>query len=333
MIPSLVLIGLVLPPCLSFPPSLSADDTSRDCISKRNAINQPWTTKPQYDKGLGVTSVGSGPIGVQFDGADLWVASSTDQNGALCRVRASDGKLLETWTQVYGGYAVLVAMGRVFVTGGFTNPGYLYMIDPSQPAGTGTVVSMQLGSQPEGIAFDGERIWTSNIGGSISIITPQINRPWPVTTIGGFNALGAITYKSPNIWVTDAGSLLKLNAQGSVIQRIFIGDAISGIAFDGARFWLPMFNHNSLAIVDASTGQILRKLTGNGLNQPFSITYDSERILVTNHGADTISLWKACDFSPIGTFSTGAGSMPQLVCSDGLNFWITLGGTNKLARF
>jgi len=330
------LIGLMFLFSASLSQRLSADDSTRDCFSKRNALNQPWTTKPQYEKGLGVIAVGSGPLGVQFDGADLWVASSTNPDGALSRVRASDGKLLETWTHAYGGYAVLSAMGRIFVTGGFSGPGPLFMIDPSQPAGTTTIVTNQLGSQPIALAFDGEHIWTANLGGSISIITPQIDLPWSVVTkTDGFATPYAILYKAPNMWVADAGSgsLLKLDSQGVVIQRTLIGDAILGIAFDGSRFWLPMFNHNSIAIVDATTGKILRKVIGNGLNQPFSIAFDGERILVTNQTADSVSLWKACDFSPIGTFSTGVGSRPGLACSDGLNFWITLNGTNKLARF
>jgi hypothetical protein len=66
---------------------------------------------------------------------------------------------------------------------------------------------------------------------------------------------------------------------------------------------------------------------------PTAAAFDGERILVTNNVGSKVSLWKASDFTPIGTFSTGAGAFPQGACSDGLNFWITLGVTNKLARF
>jgi hypothetical protein len=48
---------------------------------------------------------------------------------------------------------------------------------------------------------------------------------------------------------------------------------------------------------------------------------------------NSVSLWKAADLSPLGTFSTGANTSPAHVCSDGLNFWITLNNAAKLARF
>jgi hypothetical protein len=46
-----------------------------------------------------------------------------------------------------------------------------------------------------------------------------------------------------------------------------------------------------------------------------------------------VSLWKAADLTPIGTFSTGTGTAPFEACSDGTYFWITLLSTNQLARF
>jgi ABC-type uncharacterized transport system permease subunit len=43
-------------------------------------------------------------------------------------------------------------------------------------------------------------------------------------------------------------------------------------------------------------------------------------------------LWKAADLTALGSFATGS-SIPKGACSDGVNFWITLVSTNKLARF
>src|SRR5581483_10557916 len=99
------------------------------------------------------TAVGNDPYLVASDGADLWVTSFF---GTVVRVRASDGKGLETWTGATAAAGVLAAMGRVFVTG-FANPGNLYVIDPSQPAGTVTTLSSGLGAYPAGIAFDGAK--------------------------------------------------------------------------------------------------------------------------------------------------------------------------------
>jgi hypothetical protein len=98
--------------------------------SNRAALNQYWTT--QGANNLALTTIGNNPQLVQSDGADLWV---TNYNSAtVSRVRASDGKLLETWTGANNAAGVLCAMGKVFVTGQIAQ-GNLYQIDPTQPAG------------------------------------------------------------------------------------------------------------------------------------------------------------------------------------------------------
>ena len=53
------------------------------------------------------------PIWDQSDGADLWVSSAN----LVGRVRASDGRLLDAWTDTVGGKGILIAMGRVFIAG------------------------------------------------------------------------------------------------------------------------------------------------------------------------------------------------------------------------
>ena len=118
-------------------------DVTLKRASPRSATDRFWT--PQITAAFGLTTVGTNPYEVRFDGADLWVASGGSQN--VSRVRASDGKLLESWVGADGAFGVLTALGRVFVTGNMT-PGKLYMIDPRQPAGPVTTVSSSLGNQP-----------------------------------------------------------------------------------------------------------------------------------------------------------------------------------------
>src|SRR5436190_4626589 len=62
--------------------------------SRRASSNRWWTPTSADD--LALTTVGIAPALVQSDGADLWVANNS--NGTVSRVRASDGKLLDTWT-------------------------------------------------------------------------------------------------------------------------------------------------------------------------------------------------------------------------------------------
>ena len=104
--------------------------------SRRAALDQYWT--PTSANGLALTTVGPYPVLVKSDGADLWVASVT--GNTVSRVRASDGKLLETWTGSGGSAALVAAKGLIFLIAN-TIPGILYQIDPSQPAGAVTTNS------------------------------------------------------------------------------------------------------------------------------------------------------------------------------------------------
>jgi hypothetical protein len=82
-------------------------------------------------------------------------------------------------------------------------------------------------------------------------------------------------------------------------------------------------------VVRASSGAVLQTLT-TGIVAPISVAFNGERVLVTSNGT-MISVWKAADLSPVGSFPVGTGS--YFARSDGVNFWITLHNANKLARF
>src|SRR5262245_59614084 len=150
---------------------------------RRAALNQFWA--PQNETVLGLTTVGFGSNMPASDGADVWVPNFT--SSSVSRVRASDGKLLETWTGTVNPFAALAAMGRIFVSGS-TSTGKLYQIDPSQAAGAAVLVATP-GNGATGLAFDGSRIWTANSSGSVSIVTPGATIPWTVTTVtAGFTS-------------------------------------------------------------------------------------------------------------------------------------------------
>ena len=316
-------------------------DQSLARSSRRAALGQWWTTTPHWFDGLGVTAVGALPKFVATDGSDLWV---THDDGSISRVRASDGRLLETWTGTSIPGGVLVAMGRVFVPGYQFTPsvkGFLYMIDPSQAAGTPTIVSSSLGFYATGIAFDGNRIWTANNdgnGGSVSIVTPGSSLPWSTTTVTtGFSRPLGILFDGNAMWVTDntAKALLKLDSTGTILQTVPLGGEPWFPAFDGENLWVPTQNSGSVTVVQASTGTVLATLTDNFISLPTTAAFDGQRVLVTGQDpiASTVALWKAADLTPIGSFGTAPDTAPFGACSDGINFWIALRASGQLARF
>jgi DNA-binding beta-propeller fold protein YncE len=300
--------------------------------SRRAALRQFWTS--QNAAVLGLTTIGDSPALIKSDGVDVW-APIYSVVGGVARVRGTDGKLLEKWVGAQNSLAVLVAMGRVFVTGEM-GPGRLYRIDPTQPAGLVTTVSSSLGGAPRGITYDGTHIWTGNAV-SVSIVTPGASIPWTVTTVtSGFVRPISPLFDGTNVWVADdfAGTLLRLDAAGAILQTVNVGSNPLMPVFDGANIWVPNSGSNSVSVVRASTGAVLRTLTGNNLSGPAAAAFDGQRVLVTNADAlDGVSLWKAADLTSLGSFSTGAFSSPYGACSDGVSFWLALSGTSTIARF
>ena len=297
--------------------------------SRRAALAQFGT--PQGTAILGQVTLANNPDFARSDGADVWVTNSDN----VFRVRASDGKLLATWTAATQlSDPLVIAMGLV-VTPGLSTPGNLYTIDPTQPPGAATLVASNLGGGPHSIVFDGARFWTANGGtfGSVSIITPGPSIPWTVATVTaniGYS-YGSV-FDGSNVWITD-GTLKKLDAAGAVVQTVPVGSFPYHPGFDGTNIWVPNSSSDSVSVVRSSTGAVLQTLTGNGLDHPSALAFDGERILVTNPIGGSVSLWKAADLSALGSFLIGPGTNPFSACSDGVHFWITLNAQSQIARF
>jgi S-layer family protein len=294
--------------------------------SRRSAIGQFWTTKAPAN--LGITTVAGSPNSVVSDGIDLWVPSTF----YVVHVAGGSGKVIDLWTGASNAYGSVFGMGRVFVTD--VNNSVLYRIDPTQPAGALTTVAAT-GQFPYTVAFDGSRLWSGNFT-SISIITPTVSLPWTVTTITtGFSKPNAVVYDGSNVWTADNGTntMLKLDSNGAVLQTVTVPSPVNPI-FDGTNLWVPGGGFDRVSVIRPSTGTVLATLSGNGLNDPLAAAFDGQRILVVNPSpANTVSLWKAADLTPIGTFDLGASTGPYNATSDGVYFWIALNQKGALGRF
>jgi hypothetical protein len=298
----------------------------------RAALERFWN--PQNDSVLALTSlttVGGFPRGLRSDGVDVWVASSLA--GTVSRIRVGDGKLLETWTDAAGAADVVLAMGRVIVAGRVA-PGRIYTINPTEAAGAVTTVATNVPDSPRAIAFDGARVWTANEAGSISIATPGAI-PWTVTTPTTGFIPADLLYDGANMWAPDVlgDIVIKLDSAGAILQTITVGSNPSQLAFDGTNIWVTNRSDDTVTVFRASSGAVLRTLTGNGMKEMFGVAFDGERVLVTNYSGDSVSLWKAADLTPLGSFPMPAGSAPHGACSDGTSFWIALNNVGKVVRF
>jgi S-layer family protein len=294
--------------------------------SRRAALRQWWT--PQLINNSALTTVGNSPTAVESDGEDVWVANFG--SNSVSRVRASDGKVIETWTGMFNPRALLVANGRIYVAGG-DSPGKLWAIDPDKPAGNAVELA-EVGGFPNGMAYDGEHILTAN---ATSITNYHVPSGSKVTYTNNFSAPGDVLYDGDSFWVTDTTlkNVRKVLVTGQVFQDTHLSAGANRLAFDGTNIWVTGTDGLTITVIRAATGDIVATLTGNGLSNPKKPAFDGERILIPNQSGNTVSLWRATDLAPLGSFSTGADSLPIDACSDGINFWVVLLGPERLARF
>src|SRR5262249_60791814 len=100
-------------------------------------------------------------------------------------------------------------------------------------------------------------------------------------------------------------------------------------SWKGSNSGSPKPGSAAVTAAGPSTGAVLQTLTA-GIAAPISVAFNGERVLVTS-GGTAITVWKAADLTPVGSFPIGTGSVGA--CSDGINFWITLiSSTSSLAR-
>ena len=299
--------------------------------SRRAAMNQFWI--PQIPAALGDTNLSfQGAEYCAADGLSVWVSGTF--GSSVTGVLAGTGGILGTWTGAQFAKGVMVAMGRVFVTGEGA-PGKLYMVNPAGPTGAVTTVATNLGDGAHALAFNGGRILSANTEGTVSIISPGTSLPWTVTTVTtGFTSPRGILFVGDTFWVTDNGAdkIFRVGSAANILQTVTVGTGPLQPVFDGANIWVPNTVSSSVSIVKAFNGAVLTTLIGNGLTNPRVAAFDGERVLVTNSN-NTISLFKAADLSVLGNIPTGTSTSPLGACSDGINFWITLNGNGHLARF
>jgi DNA-binding beta-propeller fold protein YncE len=122
-----------------------------------------------------------------------------------------------------------------------------------------------VGTQPQGVAFDGASIWVAN----------QMDN-----------------------------TLTKISANDGTVLGTFGADQKPiGVAFDGANLWVGHEIGIGVSKVRASDGKFLGTFkTGNA---PFYPAFDGQNIWVPNLGDGTITILRASDGKTLGTISPG----------------------------
>jgi hypothetical protein len=319
--------------------------------SRRAALQQWWTAEPNL-LAAGPMNTSPLPVGLDdaeamvCDGTDLWLASSGASSSSVTRVRASDGRFLETWSVPDYSTSLLAAVGKIFVGAAVTTgqelTGSLYLIDSSQPAGTGTKVA-DLPDYPRALAFNGYSVWAA-LDQSISIIGPGSTPPWNVTTVSkGFQHLTGIVFDGTDMWAVDAGAcaVLRLDPFGAVTQTVTPGGCgLSGpVIYDGAN--LVVSAGPGVTAVRVSDGAVVaNQFVVSGA--PGRLAFDGQRILVVGGGRNqeyfpALAVLRASDLTILKSTIFDPFNYPVLrgAASDGVSLFTTAtsGAGASLARF
>jgi DNA-binding beta-propeller fold protein YncE len=297
----------------------------------RAALGEWWTNKSRERSAF--IMAGSNPRFMACDGQTVWVSNT--ENNSVSRFDIKTNTLICTLTGIPSPQRIVIVSGKVFVAS-YQSPGRIYRADIRNTT-NGPIYGYYsgLGPNPSGITFDGENLWTANAGtgpgtGSIS----RVSNYSTYLFTAGFSQPSGILFDGANLWVTDYGdaSLKRVDTTtGAVLQTIALSGAVQHPVFDGANLWVPCAAipgvPDSLYVVrgvGALTGTVLAQLTGNGLNGAFQAAFDGERICVTNANAQSVSLWKASDLSPITSVEIDylTSHYSRGVCSDGITFFV-----------
>jgi len=283
----------------------------------------------------------SGGVDVVTGGTYIWVTNSASNN--LTRVDSSnDNTILINGPFNYPNSCVSDGT-YVWVT---NNTAKGQIVEYNIATGASIVysnidtVTGVIGTNPQGITWDGTYLWVANSGfniggtslGTISKILPDhVNGV--VTVIQGFgNGPLAITHDSTHIWVTCANdnTVQRYTISSGAIITDSVGAYPVGICTDGTSVFVGtngVNSYNKINIVSNTVTTIPFKA-----KTPTSVSSDGINAWITNSTDDSVTQIYVQTNSLIQTLQLTAGSAPNAVYNDGKNTWVCNTGLNTITQ-
>jgi len=180
-------------------------------------------------------TVVSGPTGLAFDGAHVWVANSGSDN--VTKLRASDGSHVGTFP--VGRHPVAIAFGfepasgaHVWVVNSFSDD-----ITKLRASDGLTLATLPAGIAPSAVAVVGENIWVVNQGGITKLGFDGRHLADFFLRASG----GGVAYDGASLWVVaeERGWVERLRASDiTSLDLVGVGVGPSAVIFDGASIWV-----------------------------------------------------------------------------------------------
>ncbi|MTA13398.1 MAG: hypothetical protein F2534_12430 [Actinobacteria bacterium] len=199
-------------------------------------------------------------------------------------------------------------------------------LDPGRPLTVG------VGAQPRGIAFDGTSIWVTNSDSDdVTKIDPTTGDVIGTYAVGDYPF--GIAFDGTSIWVSnrDSASLTQLDVNtGAVVNTISLSPGTSnyGLVWDGTHLWT---NHNTFGVlrINPST-EVVSPFSFPG-GTGFALGFDGSHIWVPSRQNPVVSRVDIANPADPPVQVT-VGSLPYGVAFDGEAVWVANEGSNTVTK-
>jgi hypothetical protein len=272
-------------------------------------------------------TVGNQPLGVAFDGANMWVVNFTCAGcpGTVSKLRLSDGAALGTFN--VGSAPVFASFDGSNIWVGNRDSNNVTKLRASDGTVLGTFLTG--GSAPQWLAFDGVNIWVTN-SNSNTVVKMKPNDGSMIDTFPTGQAPAGVVFDGKNVWIANhfSNSVTKLRASDGVAQGTFsVGAGPIQMAFDGSNVWVSNLNSNTVSKLRASDGATLGTFN---VSSPHGIAFDGANIWVVSRFGTTVTKLRASDGTILAT--SVVGNAPWGIAFDGINMWISNYGANSVSK-
>jgi peptide/nickel transport system substrate-binding protein len=187
-----------------------------------------------------------------------------------------------------------------------------------------TVETIQVGRDPEGLAFSDGELWVADSGdGRLVAIDPRSSTVVRRLRVG--NQPDALASRGPLIWVTDRtdGTLTTIDARlGRVIRTVAVGSQPTAVAAGASNLWIALAGSGEVVELDRSGRNVIQTVNvGNG---PTALAIASHGVWVANALDDTAAHVN----SDTGSVDEVArlGGAPRSLAAGAGRIWATLAG-------
>ena len=203
-------------------------------------------------------------------------------------------------------------------------------LDPGRPLTVG------VGSQPRGIAFDGTNIWVTNSeSDNVTKIDPTTGDVIGTYAVGDYPF--GIAFDGTNIWVSnrDSETLSRLNVStGAVLSTVSLSLNSDNYAlvWDGTHLWT---NNNSYGIHRITPGTEVVDSYGLPANSGtgFALAFDGSHIWVPSRNPASQVVYRIDVANPASApVQVPVGSMPYGIAFDGEAIWVANEQSNTVTK-